>query len=277
MRAGPSSGITSLLYASLATSLFLVFLAIVGQPISSDRGGSAADGQRKPDGFEKWYSQLTVGCLLVICFDSHCCSSDVQRRHIFGPSTTQSRHRFRRNALRDYSYVVSLAAALYYNRSYQTSTPILTRTIVGYPTHGKYLLVHHDLPPRPFFLLRPSGESRGIFPGVSVCWQAFIAFQLSPRRQCASPSPLWCLPGSVTNASELVAHPIAFVPNYGSPVCTGVTFSSDVWPSSIIIEYSVASYPFLHSGNHTIEYEYTSESTHVSHDRHSFSGACHVS
>ena len=66
--------IQSLLYASLATSLFAAFLAMLGKQWVNryirNRGGSATDEsrdrQRKLDGLEKWHFRLTVESLPVM-------------------------------------------------------------------------------------------------------------------------------------------------------------------------------------------------------------------
>ena len=72
----PSEVVTvqSLLYASLTTSLFVAFLAMLGKQWVNlylrNQGGSAADKsrnrQRKLDGFEKWYFHLTIESLPVM-------------------------------------------------------------------------------------------------------------------------------------------------------------------------------------------------------------------
>jgi len=66
--------IQALLYASLATSLFAAFLAMLGKQWVNryirSRGGSAADKsrdrQRKFDGLEKWHFRITVENLPVM-------------------------------------------------------------------------------------------------------------------------------------------------------------------------------------------------------------------
>ena len=74
---GPSFSIVtvqSLLYASLATSLFASFLAMLGKQWINrylrNRGGSAADKsrnrQRKLDGFEKWHFHFVIESLPVM-------------------------------------------------------------------------------------------------------------------------------------------------------------------------------------------------------------------
>jgi len=66
--------VQSLLYASLATSLFAAFLAMLGKQWVNrylrNRGGSAADKsrdrQRKLDGFEEWYFYIAIESLPVM-------------------------------------------------------------------------------------------------------------------------------------------------------------------------------------------------------------------
>ena len=75
--AGPPPGVVtvqSLLYASLATSLFAAFLAFLGKQWINrylrHRGGSAADKsrdrQQKLDGLERWHFQLVIESLPVM-------------------------------------------------------------------------------------------------------------------------------------------------------------------------------------------------------------------
>ena len=74
---GPPPGtvtVQALLYASLATSLFAAFVAVLGKQWINryirNRGGSAAeksrDRQRKLDGFEKWHFHLVIESLPVM-------------------------------------------------------------------------------------------------------------------------------------------------------------------------------------------------------------------
>jgi len=145
---GPPPEITavqSLLYASLTTSLFASFLAMLGKQWVSqylrNRGGSAADKsrdrQRKLDGLETWHFHLAIeslpvmlqlallllGCALskYLWTISHTVAGVVVAVTIFGVS----------------SYVfLTLAATLYYNCPYQTPPSILIRTIIKYLTHN---------------------------------------------------------------------------------------------------------------------------------------------
>ena len=66
--------VQSLLYASLATSLFAAFIAMLGKQwvnrYHRNHGGSAAaksrDRQRKLDGHERWYFYIAIECLPVM-------------------------------------------------------------------------------------------------------------------------------------------------------------------------------------------------------------------
>ena len=135
--------VQSLLYASLATSLFAAFIAMLGKQWVNrylrNRGGSAADKsrdrQRKLDGFKKWHFHLVIeslpvmlqlallllGCALsqYLWTISHTVAGIIATMTFFGVT----------------SYVFfTLAAILYYNCPYQTPPSILTRTIIRYLT-----------------------------------------------------------------------------------------------------------------------------------------------
>ena len=135
--------VQSLLYASLATSLFATFIAMLGKQWVNrylrNRGGSAADKsrdrQRKLDGFKKWHFHLVIeslpvmlqlallllGCALsqYLWTISHTVAGIIATMTFFGVT----------------SYVFfTLAATLYYNCPYQTPPSILTRTIIRYLT-----------------------------------------------------------------------------------------------------------------------------------------------
>ena len=91
---GPPSGIVivqsvitphmitqSLLYTSLAISLFALFLVMLGKQWINryirSRGGSAADKnwdrQQKLDGLEEWHFYLVIESLPVMLQLAHCC------------------------------------------------------------------------------------------------------------------------------------------------------------------------------------------------------------
>jgi len=126
--------VQSLLYASLATSLFAVFLAMLGKQWVNrylrNRGGSAADKsrdrQRKLDGFQKWkiypaienlpvtlqFGLLLLGCTLSLYpwTISRTVAGIILAFTLFGVA----------------SYIfLSLAATLYYDCPYQTPPSII--------------------------------------------------------------------------------------------------------------------------------------------------------
>ena len=137
--------VQSLLYASLATSLFSAFLAMLGKQWVNrylrNRGGSAADKsrnrQRKLDGFQKWHFHLAIesvpvmlqlallllGCALsyYLWTTSHTVAGVIIGVMLFGVT----------------SYVfLTLAAILYYNCPYQTPPSILTRSAIRHIMHS---------------------------------------------------------------------------------------------------------------------------------------------
>jgi len=139
----PSEIVTvqSLLYASLATSLFSAFLAMLGKQWVNrylrNRGGSVADKsrdrQRKLDGLQEWNFHLAIesvpimlqlallllGCALshYLWTTSHAVAGVVITIMLFGVTS--------------YIFLTS-AAILYYNCPYQTPPSILTRTAIRY-------------------------------------------------------------------------------------------------------------------------------------------------
>jgi len=149
----PSEIVTvqSLLYASLATSLFSAFLAMLGKQWVNrylrNRGGSAADKsrgrQRKLDSLREWHFHIVIesvpvmlqlGLLLLGCAlsrylwtTSHTVAGVVIAVMLFGVT----------------SYVfLTLAAILHYNCPYQTPPSILTRTVIRYLTHNNATFSH---------------------------------------------------------------------------------------------------------------------------------------
>jgi len=131
--------VQSLLYASLATSLFAAFLAMLGKQWVNrylrNRGGSAADKsrdrQQKLDGLEKWHFHLTIESLpamlqLVLLLLGCALSLYLWTigRAVAGVAIAVT-------LLGVTSYIfLTLAAMLYYNCPYQTPPSILTQTII---------------------------------------------------------------------------------------------------------------------------------------------------
>ena len=133
--------VQSLLCASLTTSLFAAFLAMLGKQWVNrhlrNRGGSAADKsrdrQRKLDGLEKWHfhfiieslpvmlqlALLLLGCALSMYLWTTCrtVAGVIVAVTLFGVA----------------SYIfLTLAATVYYNCPYQTPPSILARALIKY-------------------------------------------------------------------------------------------------------------------------------------------------
>ena len=137
--------IQSLLYASLATSLFAAFLAMLGKQWVNryirNRGGSAADKsrdrQRKLDGLEKWHFRLTVESLPVmlqiallllgLALSLHLWSISRPIAWVIGVFTLFG--------LTSYIFF-TFAATLHYNCPYQTPPSTLIRALIRYMTRS---------------------------------------------------------------------------------------------------------------------------------------------
>jgi len=138
--------VQSLLYASLATSLFAAFLAMLGKQWVNrylrNRGGSAADKsrdrQRKLDGFEKWHFRLTIESLPVMLQFALLLLGCALSRYLWTISRTVAGVLVAVTLFGVTSYVfLSLAATLYYNCPYQTPPSILTRRVIKYLIHSE--------------------------------------------------------------------------------------------------------------------------------------------
>lgn len=146
--AGPSSEATaaqSLLYASLATSLFAAFLGMLGKQWVNryiwNRGGSAADKsrdrQRKLDGLEKWRFRLVIESLpvmLQLALLLFGCGLSLYlwtiNRIVAGVAIA-----FTLFGVTLYVFFTFIAT-LYYNCPYQTPPSILIRTLTRYLAHS---------------------------------------------------------------------------------------------------------------------------------------------
>ena len=137
--------VQSLLYASLATSLFAAFLAMLGKQWVNrylrNRGGSAADKsrdrQRKLDGLEKWRFHLTIESLPVMLQLALLLLGCALSLYLWTISRAVAGVAIAVTLFGVTSYVfLTLAATLYYNCPYQTPPSIFTRTIIRYLTHS---------------------------------------------------------------------------------------------------------------------------------------------
>ena len=141
---GPSPEIVtvqSLLYASLATSLFVAFLAMLGKRWVNrylrNRGGSAADKSRDIDGLQKWHFHFAIESFPVMLQLALLLLGWALSQYLWTLSRTVAGVIIAVTVLGLTFYVsLTLAATLYYNCPYQTPPSILTRTVIKYLTHS---------------------------------------------------------------------------------------------------------------------------------------------
>ena len=142
--------VQSLLYASLATSLFAAFIAMLGKQWVNrylrNRGGSTADKsrdrQRKLDGFEKWNFHLVIESLPVMLQLALLLLGCALSQYLWTISRTVAGVIAAITLFGVTSYVfLTLAATLCYNCPYQTPPSILTRAIIRYLTCSDVALV----------------------------------------------------------------------------------------------------------------------------------------
>jgi hypothetical protein len=137
--------VQSLLYASLVTSLFVAFLAMLGKQWVNrylrNRGGSAADKsrdrQRKLDGLEKWYFHLAIEGLPVMLQAALLLLGCALSRYLWMTSRIIAGIILTMTLLGVTLYTfLTLAATFYYNCPFQTPPSILTRTVIRYLTRS---------------------------------------------------------------------------------------------------------------------------------------------
>jgi len=141
---GPPREITivqSLLYASLTTSLFAAFLAMLGKQWVNRylriRGGSAADKsrdrQRKFDGFEKWHFHLAIESLPVMLQLALLLLGCALSRYLWTTSRPVAGVIAAVTIFGVTLYVfLTLAAIISYNCPYQTPPSIFARALIRY-------------------------------------------------------------------------------------------------------------------------------------------------
>ena len=159
--------VQSLLYASLATSLFAAFLAMLGKQWVNrylrNRGGSVADKGRdrqgKLDGFERWHFRTTIESLPVMLQIALLLLGCALSRYLWVISRTVAGVIIAITLFGVTSYVfLTLAAILYYNCPYQTPPSILIRTAIRFLRHGDASLARSL---RSLVTLLPSLETFG--------------------------------------------------------------------------------------------------------------------
>jgi len=137
--------VQSLLYASLATSLFAAFLAMLGKQWVNrylrNHGGSAADKsrdrQRKLDGFEKWHFYLVIESLPAMLQLALLLLGCALSRYLRVTSRTVAGviMAFAVSGVTCYVFF-TLAATLYYNCPYQTPPSVLAQATLRYLTRS---------------------------------------------------------------------------------------------------------------------------------------------
>jgi len=139
----------SLLYASLATSLFAAFLAMLGKQWVTwylrNRGGSAADKsrdrQRKLDGLESWYFHIVIESLPVMLQLALLLLSCALSRHLWSISRTVAGVAVTATLLGATTYTCfTLAAILFHNCPYQTPASFIIRFLVSQTIHNHHLV-----------------------------------------------------------------------------------------------------------------------------------------
>jgi hypothetical protein len=137
--------VQSLLYASLATSLFAAFLAMLGKQWVNrylrNRGGSAADKsrnrQRKLDGLQKWHFHFAIESLPVMLQLALLLLGCALSRYLWTINRTVAGVTIAVTILGVTLYVfLTLAATLYYNCPFQTPPSALIRTVLSYLMHS---------------------------------------------------------------------------------------------------------------------------------------------
>ena len=141
---GPPSGIVivqSLLYTSLATSLFAAFLAMLGKQWINrylrNRGGSAADKSRdrqeKLDGLEGWHFRLVIESLPAMLQLALLLLGCALSCYLWMTSRTVAGFILAFTILGVASYTFfTLAAVISYSCPYQTPPSILVRSCIGH-------------------------------------------------------------------------------------------------------------------------------------------------
>jgi len=130
----------ALLYASLTTSLFAAFLAMLGKQWVTwylrNRGGSAADKsrdrQRKLDGLESWYFHVVIEILPVTLQLALLLLGCALSRHLWAISRAVAGVAIAATVLGVFVYICfTLAATTFYNCPYQTPASLLLRFLAS--------------------------------------------------------------------------------------------------------------------------------------------------
>ena len=143
--------VQSLLYASLATSLFAAFLAMLGKQWVNhylrNHGGSTADKsrdrQRKLDGFQEWHFHLTIESLPVMLQLALLLLGCALSRYLWTINHTIAGVTITVTLFGVTSYIfLTLAATLYYNCPYQTPPSTFAQMIIRHLANSDAAFVH---------------------------------------------------------------------------------------------------------------------------------------
>jgi len=183
--------VQSLLYASLATSLFAAFLAMLGKQWVNrylrNRGGSAADKsrdrQRKLDGFKKWHFQLAIESLPVMLQFALLLLGGALSLYLWTISRSVAGVilTFTFFGLALYVFL-TLATTFYYNCPYETPLTIIVRTIIEYLARGGTTFARSLQPPiAPFpSVINLRRILRNLRPGVRRALRSFRCIPVVP-------------------------------------------------------------------------------------------------
>ena len=163
--------VQSLLYASLTTSLFSAFFAMLGKRWVNrylrNRGGSAAeksrDRQRKLDGFEKWHFRLVIESLPLMLQLALLLLGYALSRYLWTISHTIAWVIIATTLVGATSYTfLTLAATVDYNCPYQTPPSVFIQGIIRYLRHSNAAFTRSL---RPLLTLLPSVRNLPLFFG----------------------------------------------------------------------------------------------------------------
>ena len=197
--------VQSLLYASLATSLFAAFIATLGKQWVTrylrKQGGSAVeksrDRQRKLDGFKKWHFQLAIESLPVMLQLALLLLGCALTLYLWTISRTIAGIILAFTLFGITSYTLfTLAGTLHYNCPYQTPLSILIRTVIRRLTQSNSTFVRSL---RSLISLLPSGNN--------IRWLVgYLLSGLGRGLQCFHRSP------TIEDGEEHIAQAVVVVP-----------------------------------------------------------------
>lgn len=247
--------VQSLLYASLATSLFAAFIAMLGKQwvkrYLRNRGGSAPeksrDRQQKLDGLNKWHFRLIIEGLPVMLQLALLLLGFALSLYLWTISRTVARVILSFTLFGFTSYIFfSLAATLYYECPYQTPASILARAVSRHVKDGNSLFprtlrclavplrcrstVREQAEELPIAVVAP--QRARIFEDLSVDWEVYRG-----DSRCIS----WVLdyttdPDVITSSAQLAVDMTWYpeVPGIVSPHILTDRFFDCYWDGQVV-------------------------------------------